>query len=619
VRVLRQKLLAIALFMPIAWRALLDIKAACISIIKLKTPITKRMGDLFMLSKLDQDIDRLVAMITGAGSQLEVGTASVRGLELPVFLKAPVNLGQYCQYFFALHKDKEFLVYGQERLTFGQVYAQVIRYAGALQDKLGLAKGDRVAIAMRNYPEWIVSYLAITHMGCVAVPLNAWWQSEELGYALADSGARVVLADEERCRRISALDTCLARLVAVRVGHAMAEEMGWTRIEDILAGAPEEPWYVPNVISDDDISIMYTSGSTGQPKGAVSTHGAQVNACLNYLAMALVGLNLNLEEGRTAAEQQVMLLVVPLFHITGLVPVMLVSIAMGRKLVIMHKWDAGEALRLMEQEKCTYFTGVPTMSLELAQHPDAQKYDLSALTDIAGGGSPRAPEHVKRLAETFKGKMPALGYGLTETNAVGAGNIRSNYLAKPASTGRASAPLVQIKIFDEAGVMLEAGAVGEICIRTCANVRGYWNKPKETAAAFTREGWFKTGDLGYLDEDGYLFIVDRKKDIIIRGGENISCIEVESAIYAHPSVAEVCVFGLPDERLGEIVGAVVYLKADEQVEGSALIDFVARDLASFKVPAKLWLSAEPLPRLGSAKIDKVSVRKAYRAQYQQTA
>jgi acyl-CoA synthetase (AMP-forming)/AMP-acid ligase II len=257
------------------------------------------------------------------------------------------------------------------------------------------------------------------------------------------------------------------------------------------------------------------------------------------------------------------------------------------------------------------------MSLELAQHPDAQKYDLSALTDIAGGGSPRAPEHVKRLSETFKGKMPALGYGLTETNAVGAGNFRSNYLAKPASTGRATAPLVDIQIFDDAGQKQPTGVVGEICIRSSACVRGYWNKPKETEAAFTNDRWFKTGDLGYLDEDGYIFIVDRKKDIIIRGGENISCIEVESAIYAHPSVAEACVFGLPDDRLGEIVGAVVYLKSGEQVEPSALIDFVAQELAHFKVPARLWVSSASLPRLGSAKIDKVSVRKTYRALYSQ--
>ena len=314
-----------------------------------------------------------------------------------------------------------------------------------------------------------------------------------------------------------------------------------------------------------------------------------------------------------------MLLNVPLFHITGSVPVMLVSIAIGRKMVIMHKWDAGEALRLIEKERCTYFVGVPTMSLELMQHPDHAKYDLSSLVDIASGGAPRPPEHVERLARTFAGKNPVQGYGLTETNGVGAGNFRDNYRAKPASTGRASAPLMELRIDDGAngdggpvGPGLPTGTVGEVCLRSACNCRGYWNKPDATLAAFPGDGWFRSGDLGYLDEDGYLFIVDRKKDIIIRGGENISCQEVESAIYAHPAVAEASVFGLPDERLGEIVGAVVFPNPGDALEPDALLDFVRRDMAAFKVPARLWISAEPLPKLGSGKIDKVTLRKQYR-------
>jgi acyl-CoA synthetase (AMP-forming)/AMP-acid ligase II len=310
-----------------------------------------------------------------------------------------------------------------------------------------------------------------------------------------------------------------------------------------------------------------------------------------------------------------MLLNVPLFHITGSVPVMLVSIAIGRKMVIMHKWDAGEALRLIEKERCTYFVGVPTMSLELMQHPDHDKYDLSSLVDIASGGAPRPPEHVDRLSKTFAGKHPVQGYGLTETNGVGAGNFRDNYLAKPASTGRASPPLVELRIDTGEGPVgpgVPPGTVGEVCIRTVCNCRGYWNKPEATLAAFPGDGWFRSGDLGYLDDEGYLFIVDRKKDIIIRGGENISCQEVEAAIYVHPAVAETSVFGLPDERLGEIVGAVVHAKPGAHLEPADLYDFVARDLASFKLPARIWISAEPLPKLGSGKIDKVSLRKHYR-------
>jgi acyl-CoA synthetase (AMP-forming)/AMP-acid ligase II len=337
---------------------------------------------------------------------------------------------------------------------------------------------------------------------------------------------------------------------------------------------------------------------------------------MNYLVMGLAMLSLSQKAGVALPEQQVMLLNVPLFHITGSVPVMLVSVAIGRKMVIMHKWDATEALRLIEKERCTYFVGVPTMSLELMMHPDREKYDLSTLIDVASGGAPRPPEHVERLAKTLPGKQPIQGYGLTETNGVGAGNMRDNYLAKPASTGRASPPLVQIRIIAadalDCSVALPSGSVGEVCIRSACNVRGYWNKPKATAEAFPGDGWFRTGDLGYLDEDDYLFIVDRKKDIIIRGGENISCQEVEAALYTHPAVAEASVFGLPDERLGEIVGAVVFAKPGAELDTEALSDFVRRDLAAFKVPARIWLSPEPLPKLGSGKIDKVALRKHFR-------
>ncbi|MGI4878898.1 MAG: class I adenylate-forming enzyme family protein, partial [Janthinobacterium lividum] len=309
------------------------------------------------------------------------------------------------------------------------------------------------------------------------------------------------------------------------------------------------------------------------------------------------------------------LLNVPLFHITGAVAVMLVSVAIGRKMIIRHKWDAGEALRLIEAEKVTYFIGVPTMTLELMNHPDRARYDLSSLIDIASGGAPRPPEHVARVGRIFPGKHAAQGYGLTETNAVGAGNFRSNYLEKPASTGRASEPLVELGIFDAAMARLPAGETGEVCIRSAANARGYWRSAEATAAAFVAGGWFKSGDLGYLDADGYLFIVDRKKDIIIRGGENISCQEVESALYAHPAVAEASVFGLPDDRLGEIVGAVIYARPGAALEAEALLQFVGRHLAAYKVPAQMWFSSEPLPKLGSAKIDKVALRARYQTRY----
>jgi acyl-CoA synthetase (AMP-forming)/AMP-acid ligase II len=565
-----------------------------------------------MLTELDKALDATIEALIAPGGQLEVTAANIRGVDLPVFKAAPPSMREYLGFFFQTNADKEFVVYRDERYSFREIYAQAIRIAAAVQQQYGIAKGDRVAIAMRNYPEWIAAFVGLLHLGAVVVPMNAWWQPDELRYGVEDSGARLIIADEERARRFAMLENFHVPIVTVRTGTGVAEELGNARLEDLLANAPAAPWYLSPLGPEDDATIMYTSGSTGFPKGAVATHRSVVHGAMNYLVQGLAMLQLAQGSGVALPEQQVMLLNVPLFHITGSVPILLVSIAIGRKLVIMHKWDAGEALKLIEKERATYFVGVPTMSLELMQHPDRDKYDLSTLLDIAGGGASRPAEHVERLAQAFPGKHPAIGYGLTETNGVGAGNLRENYRAKPASTGRASRPMVELKIADDDGHALPQGEVGEVCIRSSANVRGYWNKPAETAKAFTPDGWFKTGDLGRLDEDGYLYIVDRKKDIIIRGGENISCQEVESAVYGHPAVAEACVFGLPDERLGEIVGAVVYLKPGEIVEPTALIDFTRDHLAAFKVPARLWISPEPLPKLGSAKIDKVSLRKQYR-------
>ena len=566
-----------------------------------------------MASPLDTAFDAVVDRLIAPGGPLEVTSATIRGVTLPVFRTAPANMRDFFAYFFAQQGPREFLVYRDERFTFAQIHADAIRIAAVLQHRHGIAKGDRVGIAMRNYPEWVTSFVAVLHLGAVAVPMNAWWNAEELGYGLADSGTRLVIADEERARRLATL-VAGPPVLTVRTSAAVAAELGCRRLEDELAEAPAAPWFLPDIAPEDDATIMYTSGSTGSPKGAVATHRSIVSGGLNYLVAGLALLQLSEAAGIKAPDQQVMLLNVPLFHITGSVPVLLVSIAIGRKMIIMHKWDAGEALRLIEAERATYFVGVPTMSLELMQHPDRARYDLSSLVDIASGGAPRPPEHVARLAETFAGKHPVQGYGLTETNGVGAGNFRDNYRAKPDSTGRASRPLVELRIADDDLSPLPAGARGEVCIRSVCNVRGYWNRPDATAAAFSPDGWFRTGDIGYLDADGYLFIVDRKKDIIIRGGENISCQEVENAIYAHPAVAEASVFGLPDERLGEVVAAVVHPKPGAALEADALHAFLGRHLASFKVPARIWLVAEPLPKLGSAKIDKVALRAHYRVE-----
>jgi acyl-CoA synthetase (AMP-forming)/AMP-acid ligase II len=271
---------------------------------------------------------------------------------------------------------------------------------------------------------------------------------------------------------------------------------------------------------------------------------------------------------------------------------------------------------LMEREKVTYFVGVPLMSFEILNHPERSRYDLSTVTDFAAGGAPRPVEHVKRIDDEMGGGAPLIGYGLTETNGVGTGNWRTNYLAKPSSAGRPSLPLVDLAIKDDAGGSLPTGERGEVCIRSICNFREYWNNPEATAAAFTPDRYFRTGDIGYLDEDGYLFIVDRKKDIIIRGGENISCQEVEAALYEHADVAEAAVFALPDGRFGEVPGAVVEPREGAGVDEEALKAFLHTRIAAFKVPPRIWITHDPLPRLGTEKIDKVGLKKAYHARYE---
>jgi acyl-CoA synthetase (AMP-forming)/AMP-acid ligase II len=368
---------------------------------------------------------------------------------------------------------------------------------------------------------------------------------------------------------------------------------------------------LPEILPEDDATLLFTSGSTGDAKAALSTHRAVTSGTYAYSIGLMCLLGVLTREGRAPATPPRTLLSVPLFHVTGEVPVMLNSFVVSRCMVVMSKWDAGEALRLIEKEKITYFVGVPTMSLELMTHPDRHKYDLSSLKDITAGGAPRPVSHVERLKGEFPDAQPALGYGLTESNATGCSNFWGNYAAKPASTGRAQKPLVDVVILGPGDAHLATGQTGEIGIRTAANISGYWRNPAATEALFTADGYVRSGDIGYLDGDGYLFIVDRKKEIIIRGGENISAAEVEAACYDCPDVAEVSVFAAPDERLGEVPVAGVYSRAGERLTEEGLRAFLDGRLARFKIPDRFIFSAEPLPRLGTGKIDRPRLKAQY--------
>ena len=562
-----------------------------------------------MATELDQMMDEAIQALTGEGGMLPLTTFEKHGQKLPMIASAPPALSHFFAYFCMQHADAEFLVDGETRLTFGQSYAAARHVAAALIAGHGIRKGDRVGIAARNSANWIIAYMGILMAGGVATLLNGWWQGPELCAGITDVECTLVLADDRCAKRIAECGaTGSARIVVF--SHDGPPEIG---LAPVLAAGGDAATELPELTGDDIATILFTSGSTGQSKGAFSDHRGVVQGTFSYIAQTLMALNIVTRQGKAPEGQPATLLNVPLFHVTAEVPVLLQSFAIGRKLVLMPKWDAEEAMRLIEREKISYFVGVPLMSYEIAQHPNRDKYDLTSCVTFAAGGAPRPVEHVKRIKETMDWAFPILGYGLTETNGVGCGNFNENYMAKPDSTGQASRPLVDLAILDDNGHPLPQGQVGEVAIRSVANFLGYWNNEAATRAAIMPDGYFRTGDLGYLDADGYLFIVDRKKDIIIRGGENISCVEVESAIYAHPDIAEASVFGIPDERFGEIVGAVYVVRDGASLTDEQLTGFLAGQLAAFKVPARLWQSAEALPRLGTAKIDKVSLRKSYQA------
>lgn len=551
-----------------------------------------------MPSQLDQRYDKVLADLMAPGGRLQFGRDE-HGCA--IVTNFPATLPSLFRTFCALNGANEAVVAGDERLTFADLDRISEQVACGLVMR-GIKKGDRVGIAMRNCPAWVIVHMAIAKAGGVATLLNGWWEAHEMEHAVTLTDPALIIADTSRAARIAT--RCVGRqLISLSVDRRVKEAVG------PLLENTDSSIELPEIGPEDDATILFTSGSTGEAKGALSTHRAVTTATYTYATGLMVMLGLLTEENRAPSSPPRTLISVPLFHVTGEVPVMLNSFVVGRCMVMMAKWDAGDALRLIEQEKITYFVGVPTMSLELMTHPDRHRYDLSSLTDIAAGGAPRPISHVERLRAEFPLAKPALGYGLTETNAVGCHNFWGNYADKPGSTGRAHKPYVDLAILNDDLVPLSTGEIGEIAIRSAANISGYWRNPQATAALFTDDGYVRTGDIGYLDEDGYLFIVDRKKDIIIRGGENISAAEVEAALYACPGVAEVSVFAAPDERLGEVPVAIVY--PGEPVSEESLRAFLDGRIAKFKVPDRFIFATEPLPRLGTGKIDRRSLKAQY--------
>ena len=539
--------------------------------------------------------------MAAAADPFAIETVDIRGVPTKVFVNAPASLRQIWEGS-AAHGDNTYLVFDDQRLTFIEAHRQVRALTAWLQQH-GVSKGDRVAIAMRNYPEWAISFWATQSLGGVAVPLNAWWTGPELAYGLADSGARVLLADDERLERIRPLlgETKVEHVVEVRTPE-------WV---DIVNG--DDP-PLPDVTIDpeDDATIMYTSGTTGRPKGATHTHRNFGNFLMQGVyraAMAAADAPAPPADAPPPGPPAT-LLTFPLFHVGGLQSFLLPFTASGGKIVLMYKWDAELAVELADREKITTVAGVPTTVFQLLETAAAKGKTLDTLTGISSGATLVPPELVRRIDEQFASRAaPGNGYGLTETTGAAVANFGPAYVAKPESVGKPISPVIELRIAGPDGREVPVGEVGEIWLKGPTVVRGYFGLEEATAQAFT-DGWFHTGDLGRIDEDGDLFVVDRLKDVIIRGGENIYAAEVEAALYEHPDITEAAIIGIPHDRLGEEVGAVVRARDGVKVTEEEVREHVAARLASFKVPARVWITEDELPRNASGKVLKRELRES---------
>ncbi|MEW6598230.1 MAG: class I adenylate-forming enzyme family protein [Pseudomonadota bacterium] len=560
------------------------------------------------------------ALLTQPGSPFEMETKVIRGVETRVWKNAPPSLRVEVELAKA-YGAREFVVYDDDRVSYAAFAKATAVFAQHLAG-LGVRKGDRVVIAMRNLPEWPVAFFAAVSLGAIATPLNAWWTGPELEYGLTDSGAKVAVLDAERFERIAEhLHNCpdLAHIIVSReddeIAHPKVQHLeailgvpnAWAELADV-------PLPATPIDADDPATIFYTSGTTGKPKGALASHR---NITSNILAAGISGARSCLRRGEAPAPldpnapQRVTLLSVPFFHATGCFAILSPTIIAGGKIVLMHKWDAVKAFQLIEKEKINTAGGVPTIAWQLIEHPRRGEFDLSSLESVAYGGAPSAPELVKKIVETFPKSQPGNGWGMTETSATFTHHMAEDYENRPDSCGPA-VPVCDMKIVGPDGQTLPPGEVGELWGKGPNVVIGYWNKPEATAETFV-DGWVKTGDLAKIDAEGFCFIIDRAKDMLIRGGENIYCIEVENCLYEHPAVMDAGVVGIPHKTLGEEPAAVVTLKPGMTASEAELRAHVAERLAAFKVPVKVAFWHETLPRNANGKILKAELKKVFAA------
>ena len=574
------------------------------------------------MSQNGMTLDEANGQLTAAGQIFETERAVVNGIEMTVWKNAPQTLRQMLD-MSQRHGDLEFLVYEDQRYTFAQHYAIVATLAHRLKEYV--TKGERVTIAARNLPQWVMAFWASVTVGAIVTPLNAWWTSDELSYGLRDSGSSLLFVDEERLERVYELIDDLPDLVTIvvlgdparTISHRTHPRVAIVAFEEFLGEIDHATPPDLDLAADDDATMFYTSGTTGHPKGAVGSHR---NIITNFMNLSFAAHRSALRAGvvpdpTAPSAQNIGLLNVPFFHATGCYAVLVPSTAAGSKIILMHHFDAGRALEIIERERVSMIGGVPTIAMQIIDHPDFEKYDTSSVASIAYGGAPAPPELVTRLREHFPMGQPSNGYGLTETSAALASNPGADYVAKPSSCGPCY-PVNEVAVVpegyegDDPGDELPRGPdiLGELWVRGPNVIRGYWNKPEATAKAFTKSGWLRTGDIAKIDEEGFIYIVDRAKDMIIRGGENVYSVIVEAAIFEHPDVQDCAVVGVPHPTLGEEVAAVVVLRPGRVIEAEEISRHVAARLAKFEVPTKVYFRSEPLPRNPQGKLLKRELR-----------
>jgi long-chain acyl-CoA synthetase len=555
--------------------------------------------------------------LTAPGARFEMEPVTIRGVPIRAWKNAPATLRDV----FLTGRGygaRTFLVYEEERATYEAFTRASLALAAALAAE-GVGKGDRVAIIMRNLPEWPVAFFAAVLVGAICTPLNAWWTGPELEYGLQDSGAKAAIVDDERLERIVGFLPGCPDLKRVFVARGAGDGALIRSLSGVIGDVaswpdlPERPLPDVALAPDDDATIFYTSGTTGRPKGALGSHR---NMTTNIVTSAFSSARAALRRGGEpapapgpATPQRATLLVVPLFHVTGCSSNMCPIMNAGGKLVLMRKWDPEPAMALIERERVNQTGGVPTIAWQLIEHPARERYDLSSLDMITYGGAPSAPELVRRIREVFPNAQPGNAWGMTETTATFSGHVGEDYVNRPDSCG-APAPIGAFRILGGDDERLGPGAVGELWVQGPQVVRGYWNKPEATAETFV-DGWLKSGDLARVDQEGFLTIVDRSKDMLIRGGENIYSVEVENVLFEHPAVMDAALVAIAHRTLGEEPGAVVTLKPGAHASEEELRAFVRARLAAFKVPVRIAFWPEMLPRNPNGKIMKSELKGAF--------